>query len=563
MKSKASLLRELFARPGIIRLVGAHNALGAQLAERAGFDGIWSSGLEISASHGVPDADILTMSEYLGAAASMADAVEIPIVADCDTGYGNSNNVIQMMRKFESAGIAAVCIEDKLFPKVNSFVPGRQELAPIAEFVGKIMAAKNAQRNADTMLIARVEALIAGLGQTEARKRARAYAEAGADAILIHHNTSSPQPIIDFARAWDLKVPLVVVPTTYYTITAQELNDLGIKMVIYANHGVRAGINAMLDVYAEILHTQSTASVEKRLAPMKLVFELQGMPQLKRNEEIYLRSNEPPTRAIIPAAGDHLDEYSMKDIAADIPMAMLDVNGKPLLQRQREVLNLSGVRELIVVGGYRHEKITMEGVKISENPRWESTGELISILAGDMDADYPGRTLISYSDILFDKDTLNRLLSCDDDDIVLLVDSTGDLKTQERVQAINHRVDLVVLADGANPPTRRVLKGGPRSQVLQIGKNIPRSEAQGEFTGLALFSAKGWKLFRSLYETVRALPRGMRFHEAATLETASLTDMVQELIDQGHPVSCVRVSSGWMEIHSFEDYKLACRLVSQ
>ncbi len=563
MKSKASLLRQLFARPGIIRLIGAHNALGAQLAERAGFDGVWSSGLEISASHGVPDADILTMSEYLGAAASMADSVEIPIVADCDTGYGNSNNVIQMMRKFEASGIAAVCIEDKLFPKVNSFVPGRQELAPIAEFVGKIMAAKNAQRNADTMLIARVEALIAGLGQTEAQKRARAYAEAGADAILIHHNSSSPQPIIDFARAWDLAVPLVVVPTMYYTITAQELNDLGIKMVIYANQGLRAAINAMLDVYGEILHTQSTASVEKRLASMKLVFELQGMPQLKRNEDMYLRSNEPPTRAIIPAAGDHLDEYSMKDIAADIPMAMLDVNGKPLLQRQREVLNLSGVRELIAVGGYRREKITVDGIKLFENPRWESTGELTSILAGDTDADYQGRTLISYSDILFDKDAVNRLLGCDDDDIVLLVDSTADSKTQDRLQAMNRGIDLVLLADAVDPPTRRVLKGDARSRVVKIGKNIPRSEAHGEFTGLALFSAKGWKLFRRFYDTAQALPRGTRFHEAATLETASLTDMVQELIDQGHPVSCVQVSSGWMEIHSFEDYKLACRLVSQ
>ena len=562
MKSKASVLRQLFAQPGIIRLVGAHNALGAQLAERAGFDGVWSSGLEISASHGLPDADILTMSEYLAAAASMADAVRIPIVADCDTGYGNSNNVIQMMRKFEAAGIAAICIEDKLFPKVNSFVPGRQELAPIAEFVGKIMAAKNAQRNTDTMLIARVEALIAGLGQTEARKRARAYAEAGADAILIHHNTSSPQPIIDFARAWDLEVPLVVVPTTYYSVTAPELDGLGIKMVIYANHGLRAGINAMLDVYAEILQTQSTASVEKRLASMKLVFELQGMPQLKRNEEMYLRSNETPTRAIIPAAGDHLDEYSMKDIAADIPMAMLDVNGKPLLQRQREVLNLSGVRELIAVGGYRREKISVDGVKLFENPRWESTGELVSILVGDTEPAYSGRTLVSYSDILFDKDTLSRLLSCEDDHIVLLVDSTCNSEMQGRPQTINRRTDLVSL-DKEGAPTRRVLNGVARRQVLRIGKNLPRSEAHGEFTGLALFSAEGWKLLRAVYETAQTLqPRGA-FHEASTVETASLTDMVQELIDRGHPVSCVQVSSGWMEIHSFEDYKLACRLVAQ
>jgi len=562
MKSKAALLRQLFARPGIIRLVGAHNALGAQLAERAGFDGVWSSGLEISASYGVPDAGILTMSEYLGAAASMADAASIPIVTDCDTGYGNSNNVIHMIQKFEAAGIAAVCIEDKLFPKVNSFVPGRQELAPIAEFVGKIMAAKNAQRDADTMLIARVEALIAGLGQAEALKRAHAYVEAGADAVLIHHNTSSPQAIIDFARAWDSKAPLVVVPTTYYTITAKELEDLGVKMVIYANHGVRASINAVLDVYAEILQTQSSASVEKRLAPMKLVFELQGMPQLKRNEEIYLRSGEALTRAIIPAAGDHLDEYSMKDIAGDIPMAMLDVNGTPLLQRQRDVLHLSGVRDLTAVGGYRREKITVEGIKLLDNPLWKSTGEMASIVAGDAEPNFAGRTLISYSDILFDKDALNKLLGCEED-VVLLVDSTYSSQRHAPQQKTDHKIDLVALADPASSQARRTLNAGDRSRVLKIGKNIQPSDAHGEFTGLALFSPKGWKLLREVYETVKTQSRGAGFHEAATFEQASLTDMVQELIDQGHEVSSVQVSSGWMEIHSFEDYKLACKLVAR
>jgi phosphoenolpyruvate phosphomutase len=562
LNGKATLLRQLFAKPGIIRLVGAHNALGAQLAERAGFDGVWSSGLEISASFGVPDADILTMSEYLLAAASMADAVNIPVVADCDTGYGNSNNVIHLVRKFEAAGVAAICIEDKLFPKVNSFVPGRQELAPIAEFVGKIMAAKNAQRDPDTMVIARVEALIAGLGHAEALKRAHAYAEAGADAVLIHHNGPSPQPIIDFVQAWDARTPLVVVPTTYYTITAKELEDLGLKMVIYANHGLRASINAILDVYAEILQTQSTASVEKRLAPMKLVFELQGMPQLKRNEEIYLRSGDTPIRAIIPAAGDHLDEYSMKEIAADIPMAMLDVNGKPLLQRQREMLNLAGVRELVVVGGYRREKITVDGVKLLENSLWESTGELASIFAGEVETSYQGRTLIAYSDILFDEDALSRLLSCDDN-IVLLVDSSPDSKGLALHVKSDRRIDLVVLADPPTTQGRRILHGGVRSRVLRIGKNILRSDAHGEFTGLAVFSTEGWKLLRDVYESATARYRGERFHEAATLEKASLTDMLQELIDCGHAVTCVQVSSGWMEIHSFEDYKLACRLVAR
>lgn len=137
--NKTKHLRELFNSNKLIRVIGAHSALSAKIGEGAGFDCVWASGLEISTSYGVPDANILTMTDFLNAAISMNESVSIPVIADCDTGFGNSNNVIHMVKKYESAGIAAVCIEDKHFPKVNSFIPGRQELAPISEFVGKIL----------------------------------------------------------------------------------------------------------------------------------------------------------------------------------------------------------------------------------------------------------------------------------------------------------------------------------------------------------------------------------------------------------------------------------------
>ncbi len=553
--SKAAILRYRLERPGITKIVGAHNALGAKLAERAGFDGVWSSGLEISTSYAVPDANILTMSEYLATAAAMANAVNIPIVADCDTGYGNSNNVIHMVHKFEAAGVAAVCIEDKLFPKVNSFVPGRQDLAPIAEFVGKIMAAKNAQCNDDFMVIARVEALIAGLGHDEALKRAHAYVDAGADAILMHNKSASPQPIVDFLQAWDFSAPVVVVPTTYYTISAQELEDLGVKMVIYANHGLRAAISAMEEVFHEIQREGSTGLVEGRIAPMKLVFELQGMPLLKQDEEIYLRTAMPRTRALVPAAGDHLDEYSMKDIASDIPMAMLDVNGKPLLQRQMEVLNLAGVGDVTVVGGYKMKRINVGGTKLLANPEWQETGEMVSILQGANG--YKGRTLIAYSDILFDVEPLERLLGSEAD-ITLLIDRTfkGKQYTSER------RIDLVKLAQPFSNG-HRSLNNGSRHQVLRIGQNVRPEEADCEFVGLALFSAASFSLLCEDYEAVLKRPQTEAFQEALSPRQASLTDILQELIDAGHEVIAIEVSSGWMEIHSFDDYRLACELVAR
>ncbi len=287
----------------------------------------------------LPDANILTMTDFFNAASSMNEAVNIPVIADCDTGFGNSNNVIHLVKKYEAAEIAAVCIEDKLFPKVNSFIPGRQELASTAEFVGKILVAKSAQNGPNFMIMARVEALIAGWGMEEALKRARAYADAGADAILIHSKSGSPGEIYEFVDKWNNRAPLVVVPTKYYNTTTGELQKKQISMVIYANHGIRASIRAMSEVFSSVYNTGSTADVEDKIATLDEVFELQGMPQMKESELKYPLADSANVVAVIPIVGDHLQEHSMKNISEDIPFSMLDINGKPLLQRQVEVFS--------------------------------------------------------------------------------------------------------------------------------------------------------------------------------------------------------------------------------
>ncbi len=170
-----------------------------------------------------------------------------------------------------------MCIEDKLFPKINSFAQGSQELLPIADFVAKLRAGQEARQDPDFVIVARVEALIAGCGLAETLLRARAYADAGADAVLVHSKAADVAEIAAVACAWDRPVPLVAVPTTYYQVSAEELAALGIKVVIYANHGLRAALKAMEETYAEILRSGSTATVEGRLWPMKTIFGLQGM----------------------------------------------------------------------------------------------------------------------------------------------------------------------------------------------------------------------------------------------------------------------------------------------
>src|SRR5256714_15508226 len=120
--TKATRLRARLSEPEVIRVSGAHDALSALVAEEVGFDAVWASSLTISASRGLPDMSLLTMTDYLQAAAHMNDACGCPVIADCDTGFGNALNVAYMVRQYEAAGVAAVCIEDKVFPKRNSFM---------------------------------------------------------------------------------------------------------------------------------------------------------------------------------------------------------------------------------------------------------------------------------------------------------------------------------------------------------------------------------------------------------------------------------------------------------
>lgn len=290
---KAKKLRECFDKYEILRIMGAHNALGAKLIEKNGFDGVWASGLEISASHGLPDASILTMTDFLTAAQSINYATDLPVIADCDTGYGNALNVMNMVLRYESAGIAAVCIEDKKFPKVNSFIEGRQELAPADEFVDKIRAAKDTQKTEDFMVFARVEALIAGLGLEEALDRANLYADAGADGIFIHSKSKTPCEIFEFIKRWDRATPLILCPTTYSCIRYNERGLKGkVQMVIYANYGVRAQIRAMDAVFSKIYAEGTAHSVEAEIATMEDVFDIQDMSKLKEAEKLYLRKSD-------------------------------------------------------------------------------------------------------------------------------------------------------------------------------------------------------------------------------------------------------------------------------
>ncbi|MFH1544597.1 MAG: isocitrate lyase/phosphoenolpyruvate mutase family protein [archaeon] len=271
-----------------IMLAGAHNGLSAKIVEECSFHGVWASGFEISASYCLPDANILSMNEVLNRVKEMVSAVKIPIIADCDNGFGNAVKVIKTVQGFEGVGVSGICIEDNVFPKRCSLYNGfRRRLESIEEFSEKIKVAVETKTNNNFMLIARTEALIAGLGMKEALKRAKAYEEAGADAVLIHSKQENPLEVIEFAEKWKGSIPLVAVPTTYSSISAKELYNKGFKIVIFANHAIRSSVKAMKNNLSELKKTGCISSIEAKIAPVEEVFSLTGLDDLLKKEKIY------------------------------------------------------------------------------------------------------------------------------------------------------------------------------------------------------------------------------------------------------------------------------------
>jgi len=284
-------LKEKLIGGDLITLMSAHNPLSARLAEEAGFDGIWASGFELSAAYGVPDASLLSFTQHLDMTRAIVDQVAAPVVADIDTGYGNAINVLHVVAAYARAGAAAVVMEDKLFPKDTSLLAGgRQELVRIDEFQGKIEAAREAGKAHDLLVIARTEALIADLGLDEALKRGMAYAEAGADLLLVHSKRKTPDEIVAFTRAWPGTIPIVLVPTAYPDLTEAMIRELGkISIVIYANHAVRAAVGAMREVFAQIRRDGGIYKVDKTIPTVEEIFDLQRVGAIKAAEKKYLR----------------------------------------------------------------------------------------------------------------------------------------------------------------------------------------------------------------------------------------------------------------------------------
>jgi phosphoenolpyruvate phosphomutase len=287
VSTSSTTLRELILSNDLSFLMEAHDGLSAAIAERAGFKGLWASGLSISSALGYRDANEASWTQVVDVVERMVDATSVPVLVDGDSGFGNFNNARLLAKKLEQRGASGVAIEDKGFPKMNSFVGDRHTLADVDEFCGRLKAVKDTT-GPDFALVARIEALIAGHGLDEALTRAHAYAKAGADAILIHSRKAVADEILAFAKEWDNKLPVVIVPTKYYRTPVSAYRKAGISTVIWANHTMRAAIAGMRDICARIQTEESIAGIEEQVAGLEELFSLVGYDELAQAEEQYL-----------------------------------------------------------------------------------------------------------------------------------------------------------------------------------------------------------------------------------------------------------------------------------
>lgn len=280
------------SRPDAALLIGVHNALGAKIAEECGADGLWISSFEVHTAARLPDADILGTQDYVNVIQQIVDRVDVPVLVDGNAGGGNAINTIRLVREFEKAGARGMCIEDNPFPKRCSFYDGMQEELELSStFCGKILASVEKRLDPNFGIIARVEALNKGLGLDVALTRAKEYAAAGADGILIHHKGTDPDPVLEFAERWYASetLPLVCVPTTYKDVTYEQLNDAGFKLIIFANYGIRSIVKALRSTFGSIMQDKTLTSADDEVVSMSEVFDLIYLDELKENEARYIR----------------------------------------------------------------------------------------------------------------------------------------------------------------------------------------------------------------------------------------------------------------------------------
>lgn len=531
---KTTQLKNLINSNNLDFIMEAHNGLTAKIVEESGFKGIWASGLSISASMGVRDNNEASWTQIVEVLEFMSDATSIPILLDGDTGYGNFNNARRLVKKLESRQVAGVCIEDKLFPKTNSFISGEaQPLADIDEFCGKIKSMKDSQTDDDFVVVARVEAFIAGWGQREALRRGEAYRQAGADAILIHSKKNDDSEIQGFMKEWGKRLPVVIVPTKYYSVPTEKFKKLGVSLVIWANHNLRAAITAMKKISQQIYKEQSLINIEPNVVSVDEVFRIQGVNELKRAEQKYLPDSGKKVNVVILAAS----RGDMEELTEEIPKTLLEIGGSSLLMNQVDQFNKIGIKDIYVVRGYAKDKVAATNFSVIDNDNFAETKELYSLyLAREQIKEH---TVISYGDIIFKDYILNDLLN-DMSDITLIVDAD--------VEKVVNDKDFV-LTD--TPYSKKLYNNTVK--FMKMSDELKLDEIHGEFIGL-------WKVTKEGANIVKKVL--MELSKRADFKKLTMADLFNH-ISNSHPIGVKYIKGSWLDIDTIRDLQKAGDIFDQ
>ncbi len=283
----SAALRERLSRSEILVAPGVHDALAARIAQRAGFEAVYFTGAGFSYTHlGMPDLGLVSLSETVWRVGAIAEATTLPVIADGDTGYGNALNIGRTVREFERAGAAAIQIEDQTFPKRCGHLTGKT-LVPADEMVGKIKAAVDARRDG-ILIIGRTDAR-AVEGSEAALDRARRYKEAGADVLFVEAPESHAE-LERFARGLPAPVMANMVEGgATPMLTAQELQVMGYRLVIFPGAAVRVSAAAMIRMMTVLREQGTTESLRDEMLTFKELNDLLGLPEFQRREERYLK----------------------------------------------------------------------------------------------------------------------------------------------------------------------------------------------------------------------------------------------------------------------------------
>ncbi|MEE9258551.1 MAG: phosphoenolpyruvate mutase [Nitrospinaceae bacterium] len=552
-------LRALLIEKKTVRVMEAHNGLSGLIANNTQvegesgnkkilreFDALWESSLTDSASKGHPDIEVVSFDSRLQTINEILAVTRKPMIVDGDTG-GEANSFEYTVTKLERAGVSAVIIEDKVFPKRNSLESGTQQTLQEPEvFAQKIARGKKIQATSDFMIIARLESLIAGHGLEDALKRARIYLKAGADGIMIHSKSKNPDEILQFAKDYQALLkelgmdrPLVCVPTTYNGITEDELSAAGFNIVIYANHLLRSAYRAMEEVAKSILLNQRSFEADPVCSPVRDLFRIVGFLDVKEKDQQDEASGNIPV--IIPAAGE---DPILKNILGDKPKAMLEIGGKTLLDRQVLILNAANLTHITVVKGYAGDKMFGENVSFLENKNYKNGSMLHTIMVAR--EQMQNGFIMLFSDILLEPPIISKLVE-QREDIVLVVDNSIQYHRSD-----DNKIQDLVISKHKHKPTRRKINFAFENIVSEIGQKIHPESATHEFIGLAKFSKVGAENFIRTFQDCTQNYKG-RFQEADDITQFTFNDLIQEMIDRGFAVNFLEIHKGWMEIHHPED----------